>query len=103
MDNPAWAKLYDELTRGSHVVHVDAGYYSAVLAESVGATERITAIEIDPQLATRAATGGGRYRTVSTTAPNERSMPSLATQPSRILPSLGLIRLPPRTAAFSYC
>jgi protein-L-isoaspartate(D-aspartate) O-methyltransferase len=50
-----WARLYDqlELTRGSHVVHVGAGtgYYSAILAEIVGAAGHVTAIEIDPALA----------------------------------------------------
>ena len=50
-----WAHLYDQLglTQGSHVVHVGAGtgYYSAVLAEIVGSTGRVTAIEIDPSLA----------------------------------------------------
>ena len=53
-----WARLYDqlELTRGSHIVHVGAGtgYYSAVLAEIVGAAGHVTAIEIDPDLAERA-------------------------------------------------
>ena len=53
-----WARLYDqlELTRGSHVVHVGAGtgYYSAILAEIVGAAGHVTAIEIDPALAERA-------------------------------------------------
>jgi protein-L-isoaspartate(D-aspartate) O-methyltransferase len=53
-----WACLYDQLglTQGSHVVHVGAGtgYYSAVLAEIVGSTGQVTAIEIDPSLAARA-------------------------------------------------
>jgi len=53
-----WAHLYDQLglTQGSHVVHVGAGtgYYSAVLAEIVGSTGQVTAIEIDPSLAARA-------------------------------------------------
>ena len=53
-----WANLYDQLglTQGSHVVHVGAGtgYYSAVLAEIVGSTGRVSAIEIDPSLAARA-------------------------------------------------
>src|SRR5207248_1304652 len=41
---------------GDHVVHVGAGtgYYSAILAEMVGRTGRVTAIEIDPILAARA-------------------------------------------------
>jgi protein-L-isoaspartate(D-aspartate) O-methyltransferase len=54
-----WARMYDELelTRGAHVVHVGAGtgYYSAILAEIVGRTGWVTAIEIDPALAARAS------------------------------------------------
>ncbi|MBV8655496.1 MAG: methyltransferase domain-containing protein [Candidatus Eremiobacteraeota bacterium] len=53
-----WAALYDELDleRGAHVVHVGAGagYYSAVLAEIVGPEGRVTAVEIDAELAARA-------------------------------------------------
>src|SRR6266446_6859518 len=53
-----WARLYDqlELTRGLYVVHVGAGtgYYSAILADIVGAAGHVTAIEIDPALAERA-------------------------------------------------
>jgi protein-L-isoaspartate(D-aspartate) O-methyltransferase len=53
-----WAKLYDQLnlSAGAHVVHVGAGagYYSAVLAEIVGRSGHVTAIEIDPDLAGRA-------------------------------------------------
>lgn len=53
-----WAFLYDQLglTAGAHVVHVGAGtgYYSAVLVEIVGASGRVTAIEIDPALAEQA-------------------------------------------------
>lgn len=41
---------------GEHAVHIGAGvgYYSAVLAELVGASGRVTAIEFDPGLAARA-------------------------------------------------
>jgi len=41
---------------GEHVVHVGAGvgYYSAIMAHMVGASGRLTAIEFDPDLATRA-------------------------------------------------
>ena len=44
------------MSHGAHVVHVGAGtgYYSAILAEIVGRTGRVTAIEIDPALAARA-------------------------------------------------
>jgi protein-L-isoaspartate(D-aspartate) O-methyltransferase len=42
---------------GEHVVHVGAGvgYYSAILAQLVGNSGRVTAIEFDPDLASRAA------------------------------------------------
>lgn len=45
-----------ELQEGEHVVHVGCGtgYYTAILAEVVGLTGRVTAIEIDPELAARA-------------------------------------------------
>lgn len=41
---------------GEHVVHVGAGtgYYTAILASLVGERGRVTAIEIDPELAERA-------------------------------------------------
>jgi protein-L-isoaspartate(D-aspartate) O-methyltransferase len=52
-----WACLYDQLNlaRGEHVVHigVGAGYYTAILAEIVGAGGKVTAVEIDPALAER--------------------------------------------------
>jgi protein-L-isoaspartate(D-aspartate) O-methyltransferase len=54
-----WAALYDELDlrRGERVVHVGAGvgYYSAILAEIVGSTGQVTALEIDADLAAKAA------------------------------------------------
>jgi protein-L-isoaspartate(D-aspartate) O-methyltransferase len=42
---------------GEHVLHVGAGtgYYSAILAHIVGPAGRVTAIEFDPDLASRAA------------------------------------------------
>ena len=53
-----WANLYDQLDlrRGGHVIHVGAGvgYYSAILAEIVGAAGRVTALELDSDLAARA-------------------------------------------------
>lgn len=52
-----WACLYDQLglVRGAHVVHIGigTGYYTTVLAEIVGATGRVTAVEVDPDLAAR--------------------------------------------------
>ena len=45
-----------ELKEGDHVVHVGCGpgYYTAVIAEVVGTTGQVTAMEIDSQLARRA-------------------------------------------------
>jgi protein-L-isoaspartate(D-aspartate) O-methyltransferase len=42
--------------RGEHVVHIGAGvgYYTAILAHLAGSSGRVTAIECDPGLATRA-------------------------------------------------
>jgi protein-L-isoaspartate(D-aspartate) O-methyltransferase len=52
-----WARLFDELRleAGQHAMHVGAGtgYYTAILAELVGPKGRVTAIEIDPDLARR--------------------------------------------------
>jgi protein-L-isoaspartate(D-aspartate) O-methyltransferase len=54
-----WAFLFDQLALdpGARVVHVGAGvgYYSAILAEIVGPAGEVTAIEVDPDLAARAA------------------------------------------------
>ena len=53
-----WAHNFDhlDLRRGERVMQVGAGtgYYSAVLAEIVGTTGRIAAVEYDPELAARA-------------------------------------------------
>jgi protein-L-isoaspartate(D-aspartate) O-methyltransferase len=45
-----------DLQEGEHVVHVGCGtgYYTAILAEVVGPAGRVIALEIDPELATRA-------------------------------------------------
>ena len=42
---------------GGHLVHIGAGtgYYTAIMAELVGPTGKVTAIEFDPELAARAA------------------------------------------------
>ena len=54
-----WAYLFDAMVirEGEQVVHVGCGtgYYSAILAETVGASGRVTAIECDRQLARMAA------------------------------------------------
>src|SRR5580692_9564477 len=39
---------------GEHVLHIGVGYYTAILAELVSATGRVTAIEYDAELAARA-------------------------------------------------
>jgi protein-L-isoaspartate(D-aspartate) O-methyltransferase len=46
-----------EPREGEHVVHIGAGlgYYTAILAELVGTSGRVSAIEFDPALAARAA------------------------------------------------
>ena len=53
-----WAFIFDKLgvARGERVVHLGCGmgYYSAVLAELVGPTGKVLAIEIDEPLAERA-------------------------------------------------
>jgi protein-L-isoaspartate(D-aspartate) O-methyltransferase len=53
-----WAFLYDQLdlAPGEHVVHVGigTGYYTAILAHIVGCSGRVTAVEIDAELAARA-------------------------------------------------
>ncbi len=53
-----WARLFDAVrpAQGERVVHVGAGtgYYSAILAELVGPTGHVTALEIRPELASRA-------------------------------------------------
>lgn len=53
-----WATLFDRLrpTAGERAIHVGAGsgYYSAILAELVGPSGRVTAIDYEPALAARA-------------------------------------------------
>ncbi|MGA9867580.1 MAG: methyltransferase domain-containing protein [Acetobacteraceae bacterium] len=52
---------------GEHIVHVGAGvgYYSAIMAEIVGPSGRVTAIEFEPDLAARATVNLARYRNVT--------------------------------------
>lgn len=52
---------------GEHVVHVGAGtgYYTAILAELVGPSGRVTAIEYDPDLAGKAAVNLVRFPNVT--------------------------------------
>lgn len=48
---------------GEHIVHVGAGvgYYSAIMAELVGPSGKVTAIEYDPELAERARANLAAY------------------------------------------
>ena len=59
---------------GEHVVHIGVGfgYYTAILAELAGTSGRVTAIEIDPDLAARAASNLSHY-------PNVRVVPGNGT------------------------
>jgi protein-L-isoaspartate(D-aspartate) O-methyltransferase len=52
---------------GDHVVHIGAGvgYYTAILARLAGNAGRVTAIELDPELAERAAANLRGYDTVT--------------------------------------
>ncbi len=53
-----WARIFDQLNlrAGARVLQIGAGtgYYTAVLAEIVGPRGRVTAVEIDDELAARA-------------------------------------------------
>jgi protein-L-isoaspartate(D-aspartate) O-methyltransferase len=53
-----WAYLFDRLAvaPGEHVVHLGCGtgYYTAILAELAGPAGRVTAIDINPEIAARA-------------------------------------------------
>jgi protein-L-isoaspartate(D-aspartate) O-methyltransferase len=61
-----WAALFDRLglATGERVIHLGAGlgYYSAILAEIVGPSGEVTAIEIDAGLAERARANLARAR-----------------------------------------
>jgi protein-L-isoaspartate(D-aspartate) O-methyltransferase len=54
------------LSRGNLVFHLGCGtgYYTAVMAETVGPTGQVTAVEIDPALAVQARAGLARYPNV---------------------------------------
>ena len=55
-----WAGLFDQvgITAGEYVLHLGCGtgYYTAIAAELASAHGKITAVEIDPELAARART-----------------------------------------------
>jgi protein-L-isoaspartate(D-aspartate) O-methyltransferase len=64
-----WIALFDQLgiIAGEHVLHLGCGtgYYSAIAAELVGVTGKVTAIEIDATLAKKARRALARWRQVS--------------------------------------
>lgn len=57
-----------DLREGERAVHLGCGvgYYSAILAEVVGPSGRLLAIDVDPDLAARARENLARYRHVQT-------------------------------------
>ena len=67
-----WAHLFDrlDLARGKRVLHLGcgAGYYSAILAEIVGPSGRVTAIDLEEGLVTRAAEALGPWPQASAVA-----------------------------------
>ena len=64
-----WIALFDQLgvRSGEHIVHLGCGtgYYSAIAAELVGATGKVTAIEIDAGFAQLARMALVKWRQVS--------------------------------------
>ena len=62
---------------GERVVHIGAGqgYYTAVMAELVGDTGAVTAIEYEPELATRAATNLSTFSHVRVLEGDGTTMP----------------------------
>jgi protein-L-isoaspartate(D-aspartate) O-methyltransferase len=67
----SWFEQLD-LCAGDHVVHVGCGtgYYTAILAEVVGPDGRVTAYEIDPDLAGRAQSNLCHWSSVEVIAGN---------------------------------
>jgi protein-L-isoaspartate(D-aspartate) O-methyltransferase len=55
---------------GEHIVHIGtgSGYYTAIMAEMVGPTGRVTGIEFDPELAARTKKNLARYANTMITA-----------------------------------
>lgn len=64
---------------GEHVVHIGVGvgfgYYTAIFAELAGASGRVTAIELDPALAARAAANLAGYTNVRVVTGNGTEAP----------------------------
>jgi protein-L-isoaspartate(D-aspartate) O-methyltransferase len=71
-----WAKNFDnlDLKRGQRVLQVGAGtgYYSAVLAEIVGPSGHVTAVEYDAELASKARDNLGDWHHVEVVAGDGR-------------------------------
>jgi protein-L-isoaspartate(D-aspartate) O-methyltransferase len=67
-----WARLFDrlDLRRDARVLQVGAGtgYYSAILAEIVGPTGRVIAVEYDPELARRSRANLAPWKQVDVVA-----------------------------------
>ena len=63
------------LAAGETVLHIGCGtgYYTAIMAETVGATGRVTALEIDAELAERARVNLADYRNVTVITANGTS------------------------------
>jgi protein-L-isoaspartate(D-aspartate) O-methyltransferase len=62
---------------GEHVVHIGTGwgYYTAIMAEMVGAEGHVTGIEFEPDLAARASTNLASYTNVKVIAGDGASAP----------------------------
>jgi protein-L-isoaspartate(D-aspartate) O-methyltransferase len=62
---------------GDHAVHIGAGagYYSAILAHMVGPSGRVTAIELDPALSTRATANLAPFQNVQVLRGNGATLP----------------------------
>jgi protein-L-isoaspartate(D-aspartate) O-methyltransferase len=73
------AKLIGEAgaQAGEHVVHIGTGtgYYTAVMARLVGSTGRVTGIELDPAMASRARDNLSSYPNVRVVCGNGALMP----------------------------
>lgn len=78
-----WAGLFDQLgvTAGERVLHLGCGtgYYTAIVAELVGADGRITAVEIDSDLAARARVALTPWPQVSVVNADGSGVPASAT------------------------
>jgi protein-L-isoaspartate(D-aspartate) O-methyltransferase len=68
------------LSAGARVLHVGcgAGYYSAVMAEVVGPSGRVTAVEVDEALAAAARGNLGRWPWVTVTGGDSTTVPAAA-------------------------